>query len=189
MTTKFEDLCELATKWQADGTHSWIQLHRAVFVLTQRFASYIEAPATFADPKTGNAVRYVEAMGHGTKEDGTNIPVPVDSYMDALDMDDPDGYGRFSIGTALESAPSVYPKIRFGVFLKMKMIGKTIEVRLLNKTYIPFTIDLAKPETFEKLFEAMVDLLESNLKMRNNEASRLPSIGFALTAATPAQKE
>ena len=125
--SKFQDLCELAVQWQGAGHDNRIRLWRATFQLTRGFAKYIDAPAVFADPKTGNAVRYVEAMRHGYRPDGTNIPLPVDSYMDALDMED-DGHVRFSIATAFEHGPETYPKVRVGVFLRMKIIGDTIHV-------------------------------------------------------------
>jgi hypothetical protein len=186
--SKFQDLCELAVQWQGAGHDNRIRLWRATFQLTRGFAKYIDAPAVFADPKTGNAVRYVEAMRHGYRPDGTNIPLPVDSYMDALDMED-DGHVRFSIATAFEHGPETYPKVRVGVFLRMKIIGDTIHVKLLNKTYIPFELDQNDPKTHEKLFEGIVDLLETSFRMCAGDEPRLLSIGFALTAAPPTQSD
>jgi hypothetical protein len=184
--SKFEDLSALAVRWQSAGHENWIRLWRATFQLTRGFAKYIDAMGVYADPKTGQGVRYVETMRHGYREDGTSVPLPVDSYMDALDMES-DGYVRFSIATAFEQGPKTYPKIRVGVFLRMKIVGNTIHVQLLNKTYVLFELDQEDPTTHVKLFEAIVDLLETSFEMRPGDEPRLSSIGFAL--AKPAVTE
>jgi hypothetical protein len=182
--SKFQELCDLAIKWQEDGRNNWMRLWRATFQLTRGFAKYIDATGVYADPKTGEGIRYVDAMRHRYREDGSNVPMPVESYMDAPDMES-DGYVRFSIATAFEHSPKTYPKLRVGVFLRMKITGDTIHVQLLNKTYISFELDVNDAKTNEKLFKAMVELLETSFKMRPDDEPRLSSIGFALTGTPP----
>jgi hypothetical protein len=180
MMSKFEDLCELAARWQDEGHNNWMRLSWAALRLTRGFAKYIDAEGVYADPKNGQAIRYVETMRHGSRSDGTNVPQPAQSYIDALEMD-AEGFVRFSIATAFERSPTSYPKIRVGVFLRMKITGDTLHVQLLNKRYIPFGLDINDASTDEKLFEAIVELLETSFKTWDDER---PSIGFDLTPAS-----
>ena len=184
--SKYQELCELAVKWQDDGNQNWQRLLRATFRLTHGFAHYIDATGVYSDAKTGNGKSYVEAMRHGHKKDDPEVPMPVlvDSYMDAIEMER-DGFVRFSIATTFEGAPDMYPKFRVGVFLRMKFAGDTLIVQLLNKKYVSFELDLEDQTTHEKLFAAMVDLLETSFKMRSDNPSC--SIGFALTGAPAIQ--
>jgi hypothetical protein len=182
--SKFQDLCALYAAWDDTQTDNTKKLWRATFHLMQGWAKYMDAPAIFGDRKTGEAIRYADAMRHERGYDGMNMPVPVKSYHDAIEPDG-DGFVRFSIATALERDPDAYPKFRVGVFLRMKVVGETIHVQLLDKTYIPFELDQNDPTTHVKLFEAMADLLETTFKQRPGDESRLPSIGFALVGSSP----
>jgi hypothetical protein len=177
--SKFQDLCALYAAWDDGQIENTKNLWQATLRLTQGWAKYIDAPGAYGDRKTGEAIRYVDAMRHERRPDGTNMPVPAKSYYDAIELDG-DGFVRFSITTALERGPAAYPKFRVGVFLRMKVINDTIHVELLDKTYIPFELDQNDPTTHVKLFEAMADLLETTFKQRPGNESRLSSIGFAL---------
>jgi hypothetical protein len=179
--SKYQELCHLAFQWQAEADNNWIRLGRATFRLTRGFAKYIDATGTYPDPKTGYRRYYVETMRHGQRRDGTSVPVQVESDMDALDVES-DGTARFSIAVAFKCGPEIYPKMRVGVFLKMKITGDTIHIELFTRSKnIPFTIDINDTSTHETLFEAMVELLEKSFKMRNDDA---PSIGFDLTSGS-----
>src|SRR5205823_249121 len=96
-------------------------------------------------------------MRHGVDENGINVPVAADSVTDAIDMD-PDGFVRFSIATTFERAANTYPKLSVGVFLRLRISGDSAEIQLLNKKYIPFTLELDNPETWRGLFAGMVEL-------------------------------
>jgi hypothetical protein len=175
----FGELCALATEWEVNQNKYWFEVYRVAENLARGFGGYIEAPGAFEDPKTNIATPYVKVMRHNF-ESGENTPQDTDSLTDAFYMDD-DGYMRFSIATAFERSPEVFPKLRVGVFLRLKVSGDIVDAQLLNRTYIRYDFDATKPESRVKLFQAMVDLIKSGLEGRPWDGTTKQSIGFETT--------
>ncbi len=167
----YDELRENFSKYQLVAREASLKYLSLLAALAHGFQSFLGAPKSFVDSRSGIQRLYVTPIGI-TRRDGhfvvgKTIPTGIDPHHD----------GRFYFGlcTYLEAAEKEHPKRPFCVLLSAAMHADDIEIRV-EDTEPKFSVHLNDPDGLKDLYGEILSVIQDTLD--GDFDGPKPHIGF-----------